>query len=360
MQARSLTFALLASLLLAACNAPTQARKETPQRPVLVAQVHYAPRVQQRVLPGIVKARIESDLAFRVPGKIAERFVDSGAIVKKGDALARLDDTDFRLQVDQAEADYSSAKGALAQTQAEEERIGTLKKQGWSAAADVDKARSAADQARGAFARAERAVTLARNAVTYTTLTADADGIVSAVLAEPGQVLAAGAAAMRLSHTGEREAAVAIPETLVDRVRSAPAHVGFWALPGVQMAATLRELSPNADPMTRTYLARYSLADAPPEVHLGMSLTVTLTDRVDNVARLPLGALFDEGGGPTLWVVDRASGALMQKPVHIAGYENESVLVVDGVDEGAEVVALGAHKLDAGQKVRIVQNLAGS
>ena len=360
MQARLLVFALLASLPLAACNAPTQAKRETPQRPVLVAQVHYAPRVQQRVLPGIVKARIESELAFRVPGKIAERFVDSGAIVKKGDALARLDDTDFRLQVDQAEADYSSAKGALAQTQAEEERIGTLKKQGWSAAADVDKAKSAADQARGAFARAERAVTLARNAVTYTTLTADADGIVSAVLAEPGQVLAAGAAAMRLSHTGEREAAVAIPETLVDRVRSAPAHVAFWALPGVQMAATLRELSPNADPTTRTYLARYSLAEAPPEVHLGMSLTVTLTDRVDIVARLPLGALFDEGGGPTLWVVDRSSGALTQKPVHIAGYENESVLVVDGVDEGAEVVALGAHKLDAGQKVRIVQNLAGS
>ena len=194
MQARLLIFALLPALLLAACNAPTQAKKETPQRPVLVAQVHYAPRVQQRVLPGIVKARIESDLAFRVPGKIAERFVDAGAIVKKGDALARLDDTDFRLQVDQAEADYSSAKGALAQTQAEEERIGTLKTQGWSAAADVDKTKSAADQARGAFARAERAVTLARNAVTYTTLTADADGIVSAVLAEPGQVLAAGAA----------------------------------------------------------------------------------------------------------------------------------------------------------------------
>jgi RND family efflux transporter MFP subunit len=360
MPARVLIFALLPALALAACNAPNQARKETPQRPVLVSQVHYAPRLQQRVLPGIVKARIESDLAFRVPGKIAERLVDAGAIVKKGDALARLDDTDFRLQVDQAEADYSSAKGALTQTQAEEERIGTLKRQGWSAAADVDKARSAADQARGAFARAERAVTLARNAVTYTTLTADADGIVSAVLAEPGQVLAAGAAAMRLSHTGEREAAVAIPETLVDRVRSAPAHVEFWAVPGVQMAATLRELSPNADPTTRTYLARYSLADAPSEVHLGMSLTVTLTDRVDNVARLPLGALFDEGGGPTLWVVDRASGALTQKRVHIAGYENESVLVVDGVEEGAEVVALGAHKLDAGQKVRIVQNLAGS
>ena len=360
MAPRLAVFALLPALLLGACNAPTEAKREAPQRPVLVATVHYAPRINGRVLPGIVKARIESDLAFRVSGKMAERLVDAGAVVKKGDPLARLDDTDFRLQVDQAEADYSSAKGALAQAQAEEERIGTLKRQGWSAAADVDKTKAAADQARGAFARAERAVTLARNAVSYTTLTADADGIVSAVLAEPGQVLTAGVAAMRLSHTGEREAAVAIPETLVDRVRSAPARVEFWALPGVQMAAALRELSPNADPTTRTYLARYSLTDAPPAAHLGMSLTVTLADGSQNVARLPLGALFDEGKGPTVWVVDRASGAVAETSVRIAGYENESVLVVDGVAEGAEVVALGAHKLDAAQKVRIVQNLAGS
>jgi RND family efflux transporter MFP subunit len=263
MRLRPIFFVLLPALLLGACNAPTQAKKETPQRPVLVALVHYAPRAQDRVLPGIVKARIESDLAFRVSGKMAERLVDAGAIVKKGDPLARLDDIDFHLQVDQAEADFVSAKGALDQTQAEEERMATLRKQGWVAGADVDKTKAAADQARGAYARAERAVTLARNAATYTTLTADADGIVSAVLAEPGQVVAAGAPVMRLSHTGEPEAAVAIPETLVDRARTAPARVEFWALPGVSMAATLRELSPNADPMTRTYLARYSLTNAP-------------------------------------------------------------------------------------------------
>lgn len=360
MASRALVLGLLPALLLGACNAPTEAKKEPPQRPVLVAAVHYAPRVQDRILPGIVKARIESDLAFRVSGKMAERLVDAGALVRKGDPLARLDDVDFKLQVDQAEADYSAAKGALAQTQAEEERVGTLKRQGWSAAADVDKVKAAADQARGAFARAERAVTLAHNAVNYTTLAADADGIVSAVLAEPGQVLAAGAPAMRLSHAGEAEAAVAIPETLVDRVRSAPASVEFWALPGVKIAAKLRELSPNADATTRTYLARYSLPDAPAAVRLGMSLTVTLADGSQDVARLPIGALFDEGKGPTVWVVDRASGAVAQAAVHIAGYENDSALVVGGVTEGAEVVALGAHKLDAGQKVRIVQSLAGS
>jgi RND family efflux transporter MFP subunit len=359
MKLRSILLALAPALITGACNAPTEARKEPPQRPVLVVQAHYAQRTRSQVLPGTVKARIESDLAFRVAGKLAERLVDAGAIVHKGDPLARLDDTDFRLQVDQAEADYSAARGALAQAQAEEDRIATLKRQGWSAAADVDKTKAAADQARGLFARAERAVNLAHNAVGYATLTADADGIVSAVLAEPGQVLAAGSAAMRLSHTGEKEAAVAIPETLVDRARSATARVEFWALPDVAIAATLRELAPNADPATRTYQARYALPDAPANVQLGMSLTVTLGDRSERIARLPLGALFDRGKGPSLWVVDRANGTVTETPVRIAGYESESVLVVDGVAEGAEVVALGAHKIDAGQKVRVVQNLAG-
>jgi RND family efflux transporter MFP subunit len=164
---------------------------------------------------------------------------------------------------------------------------------------------------------------------------------------------------MRLSHTGEKEAAVAIPETLVDRARTAQARVEFWALPGAPLAATLRELAPNADPVTRTYQARYALPDAPANVQLGMSLTVTLADRSERIARLPLGALFDQGKGPSLWVVDPASGTVTEKPVRIAGYENDSVLVVDGVDDGAEVVALGVHKIDAGQKVRVVQTLAG-
>jgi multidrug efflux pump subunit AcrA (membrane-fusion protein) len=141
---RPVIFALLPALLLAGCGAPTQAKRQTPERPVLIAEVHYTPRERNRVLPGVVKARIESDLAFRVPGKLAERFVDAGAVVRKGDPLARLDDGDLRLQVEQADADYSSAKGALDQQQAEERRIGTLKLQGWTSAADVDKIKAGA------------------------------------------------------------------------------------------------------------------------------------------------------------------------------------------------------------------------
>ena len=349
----------LGTLFLAACDAPKQASRETAPRPVLVAQIHYVPREREQVLPGVVKARIESDLAFRVAGKMAQRLVDAGALVKNGDPLARLDETDFRLQLEQAEAERNSAHAALEQAEAEERRITTLTRQGWAANADFEKIRTAADQARGAVVKAERAVTLARNALDYTTLAADADGVVSLVAAEPGQVVAAGAPIVRLAHTDEREAAVSVPENLIDRVRANPARVEFWALPGVSAGARLRELSPNADAATRTYPARFSLLDAPQSVRLGMSLTVVLTGRGVQVARVPAGAIFDAGQGPNVWVVDRAAGTLTATPVAVTGYDSDSAFVTAGVAEGAEIVALGVHKLDAKEKVRVVESLAG-
>jgi multidrug efflux pump subunit AcrA (membrane-fusion protein) len=141
-------------------------------------------------------------------------------------------------------------------------------------------------------------------------------------------------------------------------VRAAKARVEYWALPGVSTSARLRELSPNADPMTRTYAARFSLPDAPAAARLGMSVTVTLDDGAAALAKVPVSALFDAGQGPEVWTVDRA-GALAATPVVVASYDSESAYVASGVPEGAEIVALGVHKLDSKQKVRIVENLAG-
>jgi len=350
---------LLPAMALAACNAQKQAEKNTPPRPVLVVEAHYAPRATERVLPGIVKARYESDVAFRVSGKIARRMVDAGALVKRGDVLALLDDADLRLQLEQAEAEQASARSALDQAAAESQRIDTLHRQGWSASSDADKIKSAADQARGNLTKAERAVTLARNALSYATLTADADGVVSAINAEAGQVVAAGAPIMRLARSGEREAAVALPETLLDRARVEPARAEVWALPGVSLSASLREIAPAADPATRTYPARFALPDAPAALQLGMSVTIALQQDGAKVAKLPLGALFDEGKGPQVWIVKPGAGDLTAAPVQVAAYDGESAYVSSGITEGASVVALGAHKLDPASKVRVVQNLAG-
>ena len=347
------------ALLAAACNQTPQAAKVAPSRPVLVAEAHYAPREQAQILAGVVKARTESDLAFRIAGKMAARLVDVGTSVRAGDALARLDDADFRLQLEEAQAEQSSARAALTQAEAEERRLTTLVKQGWTANADFDKARSAADQARAAVTRADRAVSLARNAIDYATLRADADGVISAVAAEPGQVVAAGAAIVRLAHANEREAAVSIPETLLELVRTEPARVEFWALPGVSVAAKLRELSPTSDPATRTYPARFSLIDAPAEVRLGMSVTVSLAANAAKVAKMPIAAVFDAGQGPSVWVVDPATETLRAARIALTGYNSDSAFIGGGIDEGAKVVALGVHKLDAGEKVHVVDSLAG-
>ena len=359
MDMRSAILVFSSALVLAGCNAQSEARREAPARPVFVAEIHYVPRSADRALPGVVKARTETDLGFRIAGKIARRFVDAGAIVKQGEPLAALDDSDLRLQVEQAEADLSAAKSSRNQQEAELTRVETLRRQGWSAAADFDKTKAAADQAQATLTRAERAETLARDALSYATLAADADGIVTAALAQTGQVLAAGAPVIRLAHSGEKEADVAIPEALVGRAKSAAARATFWALPGVSIAATLRELSPNADPMTRTYDARYSLPDAPADLSLGMSASVALGGDGEKIAHAPLGAVFDEGDGPTLWVVDAASGAISSAKVKVVGYDNDSALIAGGVPEGALVVALGAHKLDPSQKARIVRRISG-
>ncbi len=359
MRLRSVALVFASALALAGCNAQSEVRREAPPRPVLVAEIHYAPRVADRVLPGVVKARIESDLGFRVAGKIARRLVDAGAQVKKGEALAELDDSDLRLQFEQTEADLAAARSAREQQEADFSRIETLHRQGWSATADYDKIKAAADQARANLVKAERAASLARDALSYATLTADADGIVTAAMGEPGQVVAAGAPIVRLAHSGEKEASVAIPEALVERAKSAPARAEFWALPGLSLAARLRELSPNADPTTRTYEARYSLPDAPASVALGMSVSVMLGGGDAKVARAPLGAILDQGEGPIVWVVDEATGAISPTRVKIVAYDNETALIAGGAPEGALIVALGAHKLDPGQKVRVVRNLAG-
>ena len=359
MKPRASLLAIGLALLASGCNQTHEAAKPAEPRPVLVADAHFAPREQAQILAGVIKARVESDLSFRVGGKIAARLVDAGAFVRQGDPLARLDETDFRLQLEEADAELNSAKAALVQAEAEERRLTTLSRQGWTANADFDRAHSAADQARAAVARADRAVALARNAMDYTTLRADADGVISAVMAEPGQVVAASGPIVRLAHTAEQEAAVSVPETLLDRARSGSARVEFWALPGVSVAAKLRELSPNSDPATRTYPARFTLIGAPSSVRLGMSITVSLSADTKEVARVPVAALFDTGHGPSVWVVDSAGATLRAARVTLAGYDAEQAFVSAGVQEGAKIVALGAHKLSEGEKVRVIENLAG-
>jgi RND family efflux transporter MFP subunit len=351
----------LLAISLAACDSDSgkqPAATQAPAQPVLVTLVQYQGMTQPHTFAATIRARIESDLGFRVNGKVAKRLVQNGELVHTGQALLRLDTTDLQLQLEQAEAEMRAATTSLAQADAEEARQLTLQKSGWSAPATLDKARALAGDARGRLTRAQRAVELARNALDYATLEADADGVITATPVEPGMVIAAGQAAVRLSRLNELEALVALPETFVERARGAIGSLTLWSLPGHSYEVKLRELSPAADSATRTYAARYAIVNADDAVRLGMSATLTLTeDESARAVRLPLTALFDHGQGPSVWVVDDA-GRLTARNVTIARYEGQSALVANGVKDAEYVVTLGVEKLDAGVVVRPAQSLS--
>src|SRR6516225_1101647 len=347
---------VLPVLALAACD-PMTAQPTVPTRPVLVTNAHYESQVSERSFVGTVRPRIESDLGFRVAGKVAKRLVEVGTLVEIGQPLAVLDEVDLSLQAEQAAAELSAAYGVVAQATAAETRAKELRQKGWSTDAQLDKA--TADEARARLNRAERSVELTKNSLSYARLVADAAGVVTATLIEPGQVVSAGQTAIRVARLAEKEVVVAIPETLLARAKSGDAQVAIWSEPGKTYVAKLRELAPSADPVTRTYLAKFSIPDAGDAVQLGMTATLTLSDPAsERVARLPLSALFNQGNGPSVFVVDRNTGAVTLKPVSIKSYESSDVLISGGVDEGASVVALGVQKLDPAQKVKIVSSLS--
>lgn len=327
-------------------------------RPVMTTVVHYVPEQPSRTFMATIRPRVEADQGFRVAGKVAVRLVEAGRSVKAGEPLARLDDADLRLQKEQAEAELAASKVAMEQTSADEARGADLHAKGWTARAVYDRQRSAAEEARGRNRRAQRAVELATNALDYATLRADSDGIVTAALIEPGQVVSAGQPAIRVARKGEKEAAVALPESFVSRAREGNASLTLWSEPGKVFRATLRELSPVADSATRTFAARFSLPDADDRVALGMSATLTVAaPAADQVARVPSSALFEQGRGPSLWVVG-ADGVTILKPVTVLRYEGAEALVASGVADGERIATLGVQKLSPGEKVRPITQLS--
>src|ERR1700747_2617501 len=234
----------LIAVALAGCN-DTVAQKAEPPRPVLVATAHYEAETPERSFVGTIKPRIEADMGFRVAGKVAKRLAEVGQHVEIGQPLATLDEVDLKLQAAQAEAEQSAATGVLAQAAAAEQRAKDLKVKGWTTDAQLDSAKATADEARARLERAERSVELTRNSLSYATLEADARGVVTATLVEPGQVVTAGQTSIRVARFSEKEAVVAIPETLVGRAKTGSASVTLWSEPGKKYMAKLREISPS-------------------------------------------------------------------------------------------------------------------
>jgi RND family efflux transporter MFP subunit len=353
MKVKGALVVLAAALFLAGCQAETAPAKN--ERPVQVQRVAFENGGAAREFVGAVRARHETDLGFRVSGKVMERAVNVGDRVRIGDVIARLDAQDLRLQVEIAEAELAAATSNRAQAAADHERYATLRERGSAAVAEYDRKKAANDEAEGRLARSRRALDLARNQFDYAELKADADGVITATRVEPGQVVAIGQAVAQLAHRGEKEALVALPETWLAEARQAKATVRLWSDSGRSFQARLRELSPQADPATRTYAARFTILDADDTVAFGMTATVTLEHNDERaVAKLPLASVLNRGSGPAVYVVED-NGILALRGVTVAAFTGDSALVSDGLTNGDRIVTLGVQKLEAGLKVRTVE-----
>ena len=322
-------------------------------RTVRVQEVHGSTDVSAQTFTGVVHARYESDLSFRVGGKVVTRLVEVGTRVRAGQAIARLDPGDNALAVKEGEADLAAADAALRQAQIEYDRTAKLVATNAIAGAELDRVTAERDSARARRERARASANLSANRLAYCTLKADSDGVVTSLPIEAGQVVAEGQLVARVARDGQLEAVVSIPENRVAAVRAGVATVTFWSLQGAPRRAVLRELSPSADPVTRTYTARFTIENPGTEIALGMTATVSVMPATPSDGHpVPLSALLRKGTSPAVWVVDRATGHLTLTPIEVVQYRQDTAIVTGGVKDGALIVTAGVQKLDAEMTVR--------
>lgn len=339
---------------LAACK-KEEPTAEAPQ-PVRVMAVKSEASSRSTSYVGVVRARYESDIGFRVAGKITERLVNVGDAVVPGQVLARLDVTDLQLAREANEAEVAAARSNQQQAIAAEARAKDLLSRGHVAQALYDQRKAALDEASGRLERAERNVALSRNQADYANLSADQAGVVTLLPIEVGQVVAAGQLVVRIARDGEREAVVSIPESRLGELRDAASQVELWASTTRRFAARLREVSPQADAATRTYQARFTILEADASVALGMTATViTSASSTVETVRIPASALINDGRGPSVWVVDGTSKRVLRRMVEVKNFGQQDVIISSGLAEGERVVSLGVHVLDEARPIRIVE-----
>jgi multidrug efflux system membrane fusion protein len=326
----------------------------SPPIPVRTETVHLQATNDVSRYPAVVRPRIEADIGFRVGGKVVERFVDVAARLETGTKLARLDSADLELQAQAIESQLVSARADAANAQNDFLRCEQLVKAGWTTQQEYDRRKAIKETSEARVRQLEAQLRVALNNSQYALLVADGPGVVTAVLAEPGQVIAQGQAVFKIARLGDVEVAADVPEptvVLLDKVRLS---AELWSMPGIVITGRLRDVAPIADAATRTYRARVTLIDPPPETQLGMTATLVITQSRDGrIARLPRTALTKDGANPAMWVLNRAGDGIELRPVTIGVYADDAVTVMAGLNEGERVVTAGVHKLNATDKIRI-------
>jgi RND family efflux transporter MFP subunit len=301
---------------------------------------------------GVVSARVQSNLGFRVPGKITSRLVDTGQFVHAGQPLMTIDRTDYVHAITARAETVTAARAKAVQAAADEARYRGLVKTGAVSASTYDQIKAASDAAQAELAAATAQEQVARDEGGYSQLVADADGIVVETLAEPGQVVMAGQTVVKLAHSGPREAAVNLPETLRPPIGS----TAYATLYGsrTRIPVRLRQLSGAADAQTRTFEARYVLEGDAANAPLGATVTVHLSgDAGVDTLQVPLASVLDRGTGPGIWLLNPSTSTVSFQPVQVRRLDEELATISGNVHPGQQVVAVGVHLLRDGERVRV-------
>ncbi len=357
------TTLILAIVLTAGLNGCTkQEATQVQVRPALAYKIPATSGIENDVYAGDIRARIEADHAFRVGGKITQRLVDAGALVKKGQALARIDPQDVRLNADASKAQVAAQRTEAEFADAELKRFQDLFNKGFVSKSALDQKVNVANAANARLdaARAQSSVSI--NQAGYATLTAETSGVVTQVMAEAGQVVAAGQAVMKIANPQEKELLIGVPESKLGEFKgrdSAPREirVGLWSQPGKYYPAKVREIGGAADPATRTYAVRVSLLEVDDAVQLGMSAFAVFVGASEaNTLAVPLSALYVRDKTTGVWQIG-ADGKVALKAVSVMQYRETSAVIkaINGsVKPGDIIVAAGVHKLREGEVVKPV------
>lgn len=342
-------------LALGACS--RGAPSPEPIRAVKLLTVGVSPLTAQVEYAGEVRARTESRLGFRVPGKILQRQAELGQRVRAGQLLAQLDPRDFELAATAARAQVSAAQTQRDLTAADARRYEVLKAQNFISGAELERREASLKAAQASLQQAQAQAASQGNQAAYTRLVADADGVVTGIDAEPGQVVAAGASVVRLARDGARDVMFSVPEDKVGRLAVGQAlAVRSWS-GGAPLVATVREVAASADPATRTFAVKAAIeGDAAPQ--LGATVNVVapaLSAQGAQAILLPTTALMQNGGGTAVWVFDAATSTVRAQPVQVATADGNQAVIASGLAPGMQVVATGVHVLSPGQKVTIYQ-----
>ena len=358
---RFATFAVFCALpfALIACKDKVAPDPRT-QAPLVRTATVQAAVSGTRSLTGTVAARVQSDLGFRVAGKVMQRFVDAGQTVRRGQVLMRIDPVDLRLAERAQQEAVAAARARATQASDEELRYRDLRGSGAISASAYDQIKAASDAARAQFRAAEAQSEVARNSNRYSELIADADGTVLETMAEPGQVVSAGQPVVRLAQAGRREAVVQLPETLRPAIGSS-GQATLFGKDGAPVNVKLRQLADTADRLTRTFEARYVLEGDLANAALGSTVTILIADGKPASANgllVPASALLDTGKGAGVWLIGGDPVAVRWQPVKIEHMEDDRARVAGSLKQGDQIVALGAHLLREGEQVRVAAPVA--